>query len=104
GDYVLSRTGGPTVIYTTPPPNFTINGLGGNDTLIVDYTNGDPLSAGASGSSLKFDGGGPGDSDSLVIKNSNQKAKYTPASQLNPTEGGHDGTIVMTDALLNSKT
>jgi len=101
---VLSRSGGPTVIYTTAPPNFTIDGLGGDDKLIVDYTNGDPLPAGTGGFSLKFDGGGPGDNDSLIIKNSNQNAKYKPNAALNSTEGGHDGTIVMTDALLNMRT
>ena len=69
----LTLQNGATVEYATLPPNFTIYGLGGDDKLIIDYANGDPLPSNTSGFSLDFEGGDG--SDTIVIRNSTQDSR-----------------------------
>jgi hypothetical protein len=55
-----------TVVFISPledAPQLTITGSTDNDTLIVDLSGGNPIPA----EGVVFDGGGPGDSDTLIV-------------------------------------
>src|SRR5262249_19471139 len=89
----------------TGPPTFTIpldGGLviqsgPGNDTLKVDFANGNPIPAGG----LLFDGG-PDSADSLVINADGAPASYRPSGQLSGAGdlaiGEHNLSFLNTEA------
>ncbi len=58
------------VVFSEPVGSFddlTIQGSSDDDTLTVDYVNGSPVPDGG----LEFEGGGPGDNDSLILQGGN---------------------------------
>ncbi len=66
------------------------NGLGGNDTLTVDFTNGNPIAV----SGVNYNGG-TGTSDALILQGKLNGGKW--ATERETPTGAHAGSVVFTD-------
>ncbi|HEV8606951.1 MAG TPA: lamin tail domain-containing protein, partial [Tepidisphaeraceae bacterium] len=85
-------TGQPAYTFSADSPSFTFNGNAGNDKLIVDFSNGAPLTSG----NIIFAGGAQTTSDSLTViggTGANNTGSYTPTAATAGTGivsvGGH---------------
>ena len=88
-------TGNPAFTYAADSSSFTFNGNGGNDKLIVDFTNGSPLISG----NVIYNGGPQTTSDTLTViggAGANNTGSYLPTAGVNGS-----GTITVGGHLLN---
>ncbi|MGE3160640.1 MAG: Ig-like domain-containing protein, partial [Burkholderiales bacterium] len=70
--------------------DMTVTGSGDDDTLIIDFSGGDPLPAGG----LAYDGGGPGDDDALSLTGG------TAGSVVYTAADAHSGTVSVDGATI----
>jgi fibronectin-binding autotransporter adhesin len=99
--FVVTRSGADTqvslnsnVIYSGAPTSLTINGLAGNDTLTVDFSDGNPIPSGG----LSFNGAGQATAagDSLIIAgNATPFDTFTVNHTGSDVDDGFEGNIVI---------